>query len=170
MDSTRRLRAKRECWLLVAAFGVMACSKPAAPEVERQKLAPAAIDEAQVRSIVNEIREAHLQLDRARYLAPFADDGSVTVVPLNKKLVVMERETLKQYLDTVWAKTTSPKYSATDEQIGIDGSAATYTATVAESFVINGVRQDQTTEQKWDIELRDGRPKITHINMQVIAR
>jgi hypothetical protein len=166
MDSYRKPHARNIHLLVAAILGVSACSKTAEPE----DVASAMINEAQVRAVVNEIREANLQLDSARYVAPFAEDGSVTFVPLNKKGVVMERKIIEPYLDTIWAKTTHPEYAAKDEQITIQGPRAVYTATVVESFLMDGVGENQTTEQKWDIELQDGQPKITHINMKVVAR
>ncbi len=170
MNSNRRPHTKIGYLLLAAILGIAACSKSAAPEVDPDSVAPAMIDEAQVRTLVEEIREAHLQLDSARFVDAFTEDGSVTFLPLNKKTAVMERKIIKPYLDTVWAKTTHPEYAARDEQISIGGSRATYTATMVEGFVIDGVRENQTTEQKWNIELRDGQPKITHMNMRVVAR
>ncbi len=52
----------------------------------------------------------------------------------------------------------------------ISGDEAKYSATVVESFLVDGARQHQTTDQNWDIELRDAQPSITGMHMQVVSR
>ncbi len=104
----RSVAPSRKMHLVAAALLVAsACSKPSAKQTPASEMtevastAQQAITEGQVRAIANEIREANLQLDVERFVAPLANDAEIIFVPLNGKTAVMEREIIKPYLESV---------------------------------------------------------------------
>lgn len=150
--------------IAASMLGLLACTKS---DLEQRSQA---ITEEQVHAIANEIAEASLDMDSDRFVASFADDAKITFVPMNNEAALIERKLLKPYLDSVYAKMTNPKYRATNARVQISGDEASYTATVQESFTIDGVREDQETEQKWEVEMREGRARIASMYLKVVSR
>ena len=125
----------------------------------------AALTEPQVRALVEKVEAATGTANDAEITgAALADDARITYNGPGESIVMKKDEFLQDLAETRDAiddETYSYKVGAV--RVAADGESATAAVTVSNAFEYEGQRVEESADQVYTIELRDGEPKVVSI-------
>ncbi len=153
------------CLLLACSPSVLAASKGAAPSQQQPKITQ--LDEATLKAAGDHYTQAMQRKDISAFADGLAEDIVITIEVMGQIQTLNKAEYLAQ-IKRNWTKIADYEFKPTGGEVSMDSpTRATVRLTVMESMLFNDVVLKCYNEQENVVELRNGRPLTTQVNMHL---